>query len=43
MRGQARLFDIDERLKEISAKGDVLKRLMCRAVTNQATGAPANC
>ncbi len=27
MRGQARLFDIDERLKEISAKGDDLKRL----------------
>ena len=27
MRGQAGLFDIDERLKEISAKGDDLERL----------------
>ena len=27
MRGQAGFFDIDERLKEISAKGDDLERL----------------
>ena len=27
MRGQAGFFDIDERLKELSAKGDMLERL----------------
>ncbi len=27
MRGQARFFDVDERLKELSAKGDALERL----------------
>jgi IS5 family transposase len=27
MRGQAGFFDIDERLKELSAKGDALERL----------------
>src|SRR3954451_16153219 len=27
MRGQAGLFDVDERLKELSAKGDDLERL----------------
>ena len=27
MRGQAGFFDVDERLKELSAKGDALERL----------------
>ena len=27
MRGQAGLFDVDERLKQLSAKGDALERL----------------
>ena len=27
MRGQAGFFDLDERLKELSAKGDILERL----------------
>ena len=27
MRGQAGFFDVDERLKELSAKGDTLERL----------------
>ena len=27
MRGQAGFFDIDERLKQLSAKGDALERL----------------
>ena len=27
MRGQAGFFDLDERLKELSAKGDTLERL----------------
>jgi hypothetical protein len=27
MRGQAEFFDVDERLKELSAKGDSLERL----------------
>jgi hypothetical protein len=27
MRGQAGFFDVDERLKELSSKGDALERL----------------
>jgi hypothetical protein len=29
MKGQAGFFDIDERLKQLSAKGDSLKRKAC--------------
>jgi hypothetical protein len=31
MRGQAGFFDVEERLKELSAKGDALERLNCSA------------
>ena len=30
MRGQAGFFDVEERLKELSAKGDALERLNAR-------------
>ena len=35
MRGQVAFFDIDERLKELSAKGDTLERLSAMSRRSQ--------
>jgi hypothetical protein len=40
MRGQAGFFDVDERLKELSAKGDALERL--NAMVEQEAGPDRN-